>query len=176
VAIFSLCISTVHCVSLFSFYQSNAQYYAGPKSISIDGKFMLTVVPYTSARVLSSSWRKLPMQYDVLASHVPPFNILDRCYNGQHAGCNALRSKVERAIAEAPRLWLCGHIHEGRGSANVKFGISTKETLIINASNANSGRANRIEHGPTVVDIDVHGGVNIVNSGEMVSSLQQVLP
>jgi Icc-related predicted phosphoesterase len=65
-------------------------------------------------------------------------------------------------IPSAPRLWLCGHIHEARGSANAKFGISTKETIIINASNANSGRAQRIDHGPIVVDMDVHGGVNIV--------------
>ena len=156
------------------FTSSNAQYYAGPKSITIDGQFVLTVVPYTSARVLSGSWRKLPLQYDILASHVPPYNILDRCQSGQHAGCNALRSKVERMIAGAPRLWLCGHIHEGRGSMNMKFGISSRDTLIINASNANSGRANRIVHGPTVVDLDIHGNVNIVHVDDVVETLQVI--
>ena len=40
---------------------------------------------------------------------------------GDLGGCSALRSSVEAAEAK-PRLWLCGHIHEGRGAARVRFG------------------------------------------------------
>lgn len=57
---------------------------------------------------------------------------------------------------------------------NMKFGISSRDTLIINASNANSGRANRIVHGPTVVDLDIHGNVNIVHVDYVVETLQVI--
>jgi hypothetical protein len=48
---------------------SDANFYSRPKSVAIDGKLTITLVPYCSPRNLSSSWRKLPMFCDVLASH-----------------------------------------------------------------------------------------------------------
>ncbi len=48
---------------------SSANFFSRPKSIAIDGKLTITLVPYCSPRNLSSSWRKLPMFCDVLASH-----------------------------------------------------------------------------------------------------------
>lgn len=48
---------------------SEANFFSRPKSIAIDGKLTITLVPYSSPRQLSSSWRKLPMFCDVLASH-----------------------------------------------------------------------------------------------------------
>jgi len=137
---------------------SNAMFYTKPKTLSIDdGKYNLCLIPYVGTRALSTSWRKLPLllRTDVLATHVPPHGILDACYHGGHVGCKGLRNKVERMIAGPPRLWLCGHIHEGRGVSKEQFGISPRETLVVNAANANSGRAAFIEHGPVVVD--VHG-------------------
>jgi len=141
---------------------SGANFFSRPKSIAIDGKFTMTLVPYTSARNLSSSWRKLPMFCDVIASHSPPKGILDKCYNGANAGCQSLRSKVERMIAGPPHLWLCGHIHEARGSQKVAFGLSPRETLVINAANADAGRATRIDAGPVVLDIDADGNINMI--------------
>jgi hypothetical protein len=81
---------------------SGANFFSRPKSIAIDGRLSMTLVPYTSARNLSSSWRKLPMFCDVLISHSPPKGILDKCYNGASAGCQSLRGKVERMIAGPP--------------------------------------------------------------------------
>ena len=146
---------------------SGANYFSRPKSISLDGKLVVTLVPYCSPRNLASSWRNMPMFCDVLASHSPPNKILDKCYNGANAGCASLRSKVERMIAGPPYLWLCGHIHEGRGSKNVAFGLSPRETLVINAANANTGMASFIKYGPVVVDIEPDGKVTMIE-GEMI--------
>jgi Icc-related predicted phosphoesterase/uncharacterized protein (DUF1499 family) len=146
---------------------SGANYFSRPKSISLDGKLVVTLVPYCSPRNLASSWRNMPMFCDVLASHSPPNKILDKCYNGANAGCASLRSKVERMIAGPPYLWLCGHIHEGRGSEKVAFGISSRETLVVNAANANTGMASFIKYGPVVVDIEPDGKVTMIE-GEMI--------
>ena len=65
-----------------------------------------------------------------------------------------------------PRLWLCGHIHESRGVITKQFhrpgeggkndddDESKEDTVVINASNVNSGRANRLVFGAVVVEID----------------------
>lgn len=152
------------------FTLSGANYFSKPKSISLDGRLVLTLVPYCSPRHLASSWRNMPMFCDVLASHSPPNKVLDKCYNGANAGCASLRSKVERMIAGPPYLWLCGHIHEGRGSENVAFGLSMRETLVVNAANANTGMASYIKYGPVVVDIEPDGHVNIIQ-GEMITNI-----
>jgi len=150
-----------------NFPLSNANFYSKPNSIAIDdGRLAMALVPYCSPRALSSSWRKMPIFSDVLASHSPPFNVLDKCYNGRNAGCATLRGKVEKMIAGPPRLWVCGHIHEGRGSVRTTFGFSARETLVINAANANCGRARGIEHGPVVVDIDENNEIVVVDQEE----------
>jgi Icc-related predicted phosphoesterase len=145
-----------------SFPQSNANYVAGLKSIAIDGKISITLVPFSSPRKLSGSWRRMPVYCDILASHSPPHKVLDKCYHGENAGCPSLRGKVERMMAGKPKLWLCGHIHEGRGSENVSFGLSSRETLVVNAANANSGRANSIKHGPVVIDFHPDEDMTII--------------
>jgi len=162
---------------------SNANFISMPKSIAIDGKITVTLVPYSSPRKLSSSWRKMPMYCDILASHSPPHGILDKCYNGANAGCASLKSKVERMIAGPPKLWLCGHIHEGRGMKEVAFGLSSRETVIINASNANTGRATRIDKGPIVLDFNHHSetvsvvqGDGIIESEESETMNQEAIP
>lgn len=150
---------------------SGANFFSRPKSIAIDGKLTITLVPFSSPRNLSSSWRNLPMFCDILASHSPPNKILDKCYNGANAGCAALRTKVERMIAGPPYLWLCGHIHEGRGAEKVPFGLSSRETLVVNAANANEGRATGIQYGPVVLDIDGKGNVNVIQGDGIDSDL-----
>lgn len=91
---------------------------------------------------------------DVLATHIPPKAILDRCESGALAGCSYLRSSVEKMPGHPPKLWLCGHIHESRGHKYVRFGPSgTPETLVVNAANANPGIACALIHGPVVTDL-----------------------
>ncbi|KAF7868554.1 hypothetical protein EAF04_005085 [Stromatinia cepivora] len=91
---------------------------------------------------------------DVVMTHGPPMNVLDEVagYAG-HVGCHILFKALSRA---KPRLFCCGHIHEGHGAEVVSWeeqGISKKrevqcrwpdlnnepveegkETLMVNAS------------------------------------------
>jgi len=138
-----------------NFPQSKARYVSRPQSVAVGGKLTIFLIPWCSSSILTSSWRKLPMFCDVLASHSPPYNVLDTCYNGNKAGCATLRGKVERMTGGcSPMLWLCGHIHEGRGSSLVKFGaMQQRETLVVNAANANVGKAEFLEHDAVVLDV-----------------------
>ena len=96
----------------------------------------------------------MPPTGDVLISHEPPSGVLDRCIGGKRAGSRCLRSAVERAVA-APRLWLCGHIHEGAGAERVRFGKGATATVCVNAANANPGLAKRLVLGPLVVELEL---------------------
>lgn len=116
---------------------------------------------------------------DVLVSHEPPKGVLDSTYHGISAGSSFLREQVEHA-EEKPRLWLCGHIHEGRGTLTRTFkpdvcgkeaaegeaaaAAAADSTMVINCSNANSGRANRLVSGAVVVDVERNPGEETARS------------
>jgi len=147
------------------FPKSQAIYVNRPQCMVLENILSLTLIPYCSDRILHSSWRKFAAMGDILASHVPPHNVLDTCYNGKHAGCPILKKKVETSLT-SPKVWLCGHIHEGFGFEQRHFGIDQKATLVMNVANANTGRANSLQHGPTIVDIDTK------NNNEVSSYMQ----
>ena len=110
----------------------------------------------------------VPDGCDVLVSHYPPFNILDRCCNDKPGGSSQLRKSVER-LRIPPALWLFGHIHEGRGSTKVEFKSDRKgqqatetseryrSTLCLNVANANDGPARRVVRPATVIDVTYFG-------------------
>ena len=154
------------------FPTSKALYVRTSSTMMIQG-VSFALEPY-SRRIISfqsnigrrtySSMPTLP-ECDILVSHEPPKGVLDMTYHGFSAGSSYLRELVEHA-EHKPRLWLCGHIHESRGvlekhfySVNRKNGGSnnvfdTAITMVINASNANSGKANRLVSGAVVVEIE----------------------
>lgn len=78
-------------------------------------------------------------------------------------------------IAGPPYLWLCGHIHEGRGAEKHAFGLSPRETLVVNGANANEGRATHIEAGPIVLDIDTEGNIKYVEGDEAMTKQMEKL-
>lgn len=95
---------------------------------------------------------------DVFVSHEPPKNVLDLTYHGFRVGSAYLRGMVEHS-ENKPRLWCCGHIHESRGVvirhfANDDSEEDGDETVVLNASNSNTGRANRLVAGAVVVEIE----------------------
>ena len=154
------------------FPTSKALYVRTSSTMMIQG-VSFALEPY-SRRIISfqsnigrrtyTSMPTLP-ECDILVSHEPPKGVLDMTYHGFSAGSSYLRELVEHA-QHKPRLWLCGHIHESRGvlekhfySANRKNkgsnnGFDTATTMVINASNANSGKANRLVSGAVVVEIE----------------------
>jgi predicted phosphodiesterase len=141
----------------FNFSLSKAWYVTKPATINVGG-FVLAVVPHGSPRKLASDGG-IPKTCDILATHIPPYKTLDRSYSGKHAGSPFLTKVVRGMRDKAPRLWLCGHIHEARGVAKRNFGGS--ETTVINAANANAGRASHLEHGPVVVQLEADKTKNV---------------
>lgn len=57
-------------------------------------------------------WDAIPDDTDILITHGPPHNILDRCADGYRAGCPILADRVK---AVQPKIHLFGHIHEDGG-------------------------------------------------------------
>ena len=144
---------------------SKAIYVTKPTTMTIGNK-VLAMIPFGHGGFSSSKLRRsfsdlLPSTCDVLATHEPPHNILDKCLSGDRAGSSLIRSAVEQMKGLPPKLWVCGHIHEGRGSLRMTFGSKqeSRDTMVINAANANSGRAHHLEYGPVVVDISDESGV-----------------
>jgi len=80
---------------------------------------------------------ELPRNCDILISHEPPFGILDYTYSGQRAGSTTLRRRVERSPYK-PALWLCGHIHEGRGVTSHNFVPQQHEEESYSSSSSSS--------------------------------------
>ena len=70
-------------------------------------------------------WDLIPPDTDVLVTHGPVFEILDKTVRGQFVGCADLLTSVKEI---KPKVHLCGHIHEAYGS------LAKGETLFINAS------------------------------------------
>ena len=141
---------------------------SGPRSIEVGG-VTLALVPWFKEKCRRTkhvsgsahthvSYAKhkhfsLP-RGEVLITHSPPHRVQDRCGSGECAGSAYLRQLVQKA-ASKPALWLCGHIHEDRGAASVRFGGAEDEraTVVINAANANHGIARRCVAGPVVIDL-----------------------
>lgn len=97
-------------------------------------------------KTLEQFYDAIPDNTDILITHTPPFEILDRNFQGKHCGSMALRKRIE--LLHNLKLVVCGHIHESRG----------KDGLIVNASSvsgiSSTGRS-LIENPWTVVEIDL---------------------
>jgi len=61
---------------------------------------------------LEKIFARIPSGLDVLVTHGPARNLLDRTDRGAHAGSQAL---LERICVVEPRVHIFGHIHEARG-------------------------------------------------------------
>lgn len=64
---------------------------------------------------LAERWALIPADTDVLITHGPPMNILDKVgvrFGGSHVGCEALAARLGQLNL---RAHLFGHIHESHG-------------------------------------------------------------
>jgi Icc-related predicted phosphoesterase len=60
---------------------------------------------------LYKKWNLIPSNIDILMTHMPPKQILDKTYLGKHWGCSFLKEKVLGEIK--PKVHVFGHVHEG---------------------------------------------------------------
>ena len=139
----------------YPFERSGAWFITEPTTVDLSSSLKLGVMPHGTPKRWKSRDNNIPQECDILASHVPPLKILDRTYTGKSAGSGYLTRTVHAMGSGAPRLWLCGHIHEGRGVTQNHFGGTKLPTTVINAANANYGRATHLVHGAVVLQLDV---------------------
>lgn len=69
---------------------------------------------------LAEKWALIPADTDILITHTPPYQILDKPRYSGPAGCLHLREKVE---AIRPRVHCFGHIHESYGQKE-QYGVT----------------------------------------------------
>jgi Icc-related predicted phosphoesterase len=87
-------------------------------------------------------WDLIPLDTDILITHGPVFEILDKTVRGQYVGCEDLLASVGHI---KPKVHICGHIHEAYGT------ITKVETKFINASLLNE-KYNYV-HQPVVFEL-----------------------
>lgn len=91
---------------------------------------------------IKKHWDHIPPQTDILVTHGPVFNILDKTTRGEHTGCKDLLQKTQEIM---PAFHICGHIHEAYGTAK------NDSTQFINASVSNE--RDELENEPIAFDI-----------------------
>ena len=61
---------------------------------------------------IKKHWNLIPDDIDVLLTHGPPYNILDKCKDGSVVGCQDLMNRIHDV---KPKIHAFGHIHESYG-------------------------------------------------------------
>lgn len=87
---------------------------------------------------LAKKWELIPRNTDILVTHSPPWNWLDRTIDGKYAGSMSLLDFTSKL---KPRLHVFGHIHESYGQERSFFGRrnwgNEYGVTMVNASHVN---------------------------------------
>ena len=78
---------------------------------------------------MKNHWKYMPEEIDILLTHSPPYQILDKSGEFKSLGCKELLLKVEKL---KPRFHLFGHVHASYGQ------IKINGTEFVNGSNLDS--------------------------------------
>ena len=90
-------------------------------------------------------WRRIPAGIDILATHTPPYGILDLpTARTQNLGCPFLLEELSRI---KPRVHVFGHIHASHGESR------DDRTLYLNTAIV-GGRDMQVRNSPTVKEVD----------------------
>ena len=79
---------------------------------------------------IKAHWNLIPNDTDILITHGPPFEILDRTVQGQYVGCEDLLEKIKSTDI---KIHAFGHIHEGYGQV-VKDKVRFINASVVNVS------------------------------------------
>jgi len=60
-------------------------------------------------------YARIPSDTEILLTHTPPYEVLDKTRRGKNAGCDVLAARLEQL--HACRLHVFGHIHEAHGAS-----------------------------------------------------------
>lgn len=74
---------------------------------------------------IDKHWQLIPEDTDILITHGPAYDILDRTVRNEKVGCEDLKKRIDEIN---PAYHICGHIHEARGI------FRGDKTCFINAS------------------------------------------
>ncbi len=74
---------------------------------------------------IASYWAKIPTDTDILVTHGPAYNVLDKTTRGELTGCKDLLERIDEI---KPAFHIFGHIHEAYGVEKLN------DTTFINAS------------------------------------------
>jgi uncharacterized protein len=79
---------------------------------AFDKPFLAQQWAFTTINPLADSYAFDFGYHDIIVSHGPPLDCLDRTNSGQHIGSPALQKHV---LEHQPKLVVCGHVHEAAG-------------------------------------------------------------
>jgi Icc-related predicted phosphoesterase len=81
---------------------------------------------------IQKHWDLIPTDVDVLITHCPPWNTLDKVWNRQNEplGCKDLRNTIDLRLTKL-KLHVFGHIHSGNGM------LKYEKIKYVNASSLN---------------------------------------
>jgi len=63
------------------------------------------------------TWAKIPDDVDILITHTPPLNILDKTGKGLNRGCQFLADRIEQL--KKLKFHVFGHIHASQGTKKI---------------------------------------------------------
>lgn len=93
---------------------------------------------YLRDELFNAACDLVPADIDVIISHGPPLNLCDFTgpkYGNEHAGFKGWQRTIERV---KPDMFICGHIHEGYGWANVRHSTGS-DTRVCNVAQGYEG-------------------------------------
>ncbi|KAK1978243.1 calcineurin-like phosphoesterase [Colletotrichum cereale] len=114
-----------------------------------------------AAADLPTLWDDIPLDADVVVTHTPPHTHCDESRARRAAGCETLRRALWRV---RPRLAVCGHVHEGRGVARVRWDLECGNTAFKEEAVEgwdDPGQGNK----QSLVNLTAKGGNPLCNDG-----------
>lgn len=104
--------NNIHYLNSSSVVLDGLKYYGSPASKKI-GNFEWN---YNPGKDIEIEWNKIPLDTNILITHQPPYNILDKIYNNKfhkNIGCLDLLNKIK--TLKNLKAHCFGHIHDSGG-------------------------------------------------------------
>jgi len=92
---------------------------------------------------LKATWSKIPENLDILATHCPPYGVLDRNMLDHRCGCEVLAREL---MLKRPKKHIFGHIHEYGGQSMTLANVDLFNVSILD------GRY-QLKNTPTIIEI-----------------------